>query len=330
MTEQHAQHGTFVIERLIEAAPAQVYAAFASAPAKARWFSAPQAEVLVREFDFRVGGAERLYCRWPPAAHRHQPSVRTTDFRARYLDIEPDRRIVYVYEMYLDERKISVSLATVEFRPHANGTRLVITEQGAFLNGYRDESAREAGTNGLLDQLVVSLPATDERVFSREITFTRLLFAPRALVFRAWTDPQHLARWFCPVGFTVSQCELDVRVGGRWCFTMHADDELADRVDRDHPVGGEYLEIEVPARLVFTNNALDAAGNIRVAGLTTVVLEELGDATKMTVRTRATGTGEDVAAMLQGMEQGWSECLLKLGGKVRELRDTARSGTPEG
>ena len=318
MSEQHAAHGTFVIERLIEAPPARVYAAFASAPAKSRWFNAPQAEVLVREFDFRVGGRERLQCRWPPEAHRNRSGVRTTDFRAQYLDIEPNRRIVYVYEMYLDERKISVSLATVELRSHANATRLVITEQGAFLNGYRDEGAREAGTHDLLDQLTASLPAADRRVLSRDITFTRLLLAPRSLVFRAWIDPEHLARWFCPVGFTVSQCDLDLRVGGKWNLIMRANDELAARVGRDHPAGGEYLQIDAPSRLVFTNNALDAAGNIILAGLTEVTFEDLGGMTKITLHTRASGSGEPIAAMLEGMEQGWSECLNKLGGEVAE------------
>ena len=82
---------------------------------KARWFHGPQAQVESREFDFRVGGRDRLHCRWPPGAHANLPHVSTSDFRAEYHDIVPQRRIVYVYEMYLDETKISVSLATVQF-----------------------------------------------------------------------------------------------------------------------------------------------------------------------------------------------------------------------
>ncbi len=317
MSEHSTEHGSFRIERLLDAAPARVYSAFATAAGKARWFNGPQAQVLAREFDFRPGGRDRLYCQWPPGSHGRHPAVRTTDFRAEYLDIVPDRRIVYAYEMFLDERKISVSLATVEFQPHGRNTRLVITEQGAFLDGFRDEGSREQGTNWLTDQLAASLGVSAPRVLSREITLTRLVRARRELVFQAWTDPQRLARWFGPVGFTVPHCQVQLRVGGRWSLTMHADDELAALLGREHPAGGEYLEIEAPARLVFTNNALDAAGNVLLEGLTTATFEDLGGMTRLNVRTRASGTGEHVAAMLDGMEQGWSESLEKLGAEVR-------------
>lgn len=313
MAAQNAEHGAFIIERLIDASPSQVYAAFATAEGKERWFSAPPAKVLKREFDFRVGGRDRLVVQWPPGSHAKVPKALTTDFRAEYWDIVPQRRIVYVYEMYLDEHKISVSLATVEFQPHEERTRLIIHEQGVFLDGYRDEGARERGTNDLTDKLVASLGATDQRVHHREITLTRMIFAPRELVFQAWTDPGHLARWFGPEGFTVSDCRVDARVGGKWRLTMRANDELARRVGRDHPAGGEYLEVEKPSRLVFTNNALDAGGQVILEGLTTVTFEELGGATRMTLRTRAAGTGERVPFMLGGMEQGWSESLTKLG-----------------
>lgn len=317
MSDHSTEHGSFLIERLIDAAPSPVYSAFATAEGKARWFNGPAAQVLAREFDFRVGGRDRLYCQWPAGSHGRHPSVRTTDFRAEYLDIVPERRIVYVYEMYLDERKISISLATVQFQPRGPATRLIITEQGAFLDGFRDEGSREQGTNWLTDQLATSLGVTARAILSREITLTRLVRAPRELVFRAWTDPQHLARWFAPVGFTVPHCQVQLRVGGKWTLTMRADEELAALLGRDHPAGGEYLEVEAPGRLVFTNNALDAAGNVLLEGLTTVRFEDLGGATRLTVRTRASGTGEQVAAMLSGMEQGWSECLEKLGVEVR-------------
>ncbi len=313
MSDQTAEHGSFTIERLIEAPAARVYAAFATAEGKECWFSGPQAKVLKREFDFRPNGRDRLLVQWPPGAHAKSPKGLTTDFRAEYWDIVPQRRIVYVYEMYIDERKISVSLATVEFHPHEGRTRLVITEQGVFLNGYRDEGSRERGTNDLLDRLVASLQVTDRRVNSRELTFTRVIFAPRELVFRAWTDAEHLARWFGPAGFTVPECTVDVRVGGKWRLTMRANDEIAAMVGRDHPSGGEYLAVEKPARLVFTNNALDASGNVILQGLTTVTFEDLGGATRMTLHTRASGMGEQVPFMLSGMEQGWSESLIKLG-----------------
>ena len=70
-----------------------------------------------------------------------------------------NERIVYAYEMHLDERKISVSLATFELKHAGAGTCLVLTEQGAFLDGYDDAGTREQGSGFLLDALGASLKA---------------------------------------------------------------------------------------------------------------------------------------------------------------------------
>jgi uncharacterized protein YndB with AHSA1/START domain len=70
----------------------------------------------------------------------------------------PDQRIVYANDMHLDDKRISVSLATVEFKPVGSaGTRLIFTEQAVFLDGYDDAESRERGTRGLLDKLEMAL-----------------------------------------------------------------------------------------------------------------------------------------------------------------------------
>jgi uncharacterized protein YndB with AHSA1/START domain len=146
-----AVHGTFTIVRDLPHAAERVYAAWSDHEAKAAWFSGPsgQWKPLEREMDFRVGGRERAKGRWTSGV--------TTDFQAHYLDIVPLRRIVYAYNMHVDDRKISVSLATIELESTAQGTRMKITEQGAFLDGYDDAGSRERGTGGLMDALAKSL-----------------------------------------------------------------------------------------------------------------------------------------------------------------------------
>lgn len=149
MTERSAIHGTFTIERVYDATPARVFKAWADPEAKARWFVGPADWQLVdRRIEFRVGGREHL-------------SGRRTDFTSIfdgvYHDIVPDQRIIYSYDMHLDRRHISVSLATVEFRAEGARTRLVFTEQAVFLDGYDDGGARERGTRVLLDQLGTAL-----------------------------------------------------------------------------------------------------------------------------------------------------------------------------
>ncbi|KAB7739700.1 polyketide cyclase [Parvibaculum sedimenti] len=145
-------HSMFHLERTYDAPIHRVFEAFSTEAGKSRWFGgeAGQWESLERHMDFRVGGTERASGRW-------QGGVVST-FDAIYHDIIPMERIVYTYEMHLDDKKISVSLATIQFKRVNDGrTTLKITEQGAFLDGYDDAGSREEGTAGLLDRLAASL-----------------------------------------------------------------------------------------------------------------------------------------------------------------------------
>ncbi|HVC37015.1 MAG TPA: SRPBCC family protein [Gammaproteobacteria bacterium] len=145
------QHATFVIERVFGAPSAQVFAAWATAEGKARWFggTAGKWKALERTFDFRVGGRERLKGVWDSDA--------VYDFEARYQDIVPDERSVYTYDMHIADKRISVSLSTVELAPAGKATQLTYTEQAVFLDGYDDAGSREQGTRALLDKLGAAL-----------------------------------------------------------------------------------------------------------------------------------------------------------------------------
>jgi uncharacterized protein YndB with AHSA1/START domain len=146
MAKSSFVHATFVIERTLRATPAEVFNAFADPKAKAQWFAGPEEwESGPREFDFRVGGRERN-SGGPKGGPIHR-------FECIYQDIVPNQRIVYSYDMHLDKHRISVSLATFALTPVGSGTRLVLTEQGAFLDGYDDAGQRESGMRQLIDAL---------------------------------------------------------------------------------------------------------------------------------------------------------------------------------
>ena len=146
MTERTATHGTFTLERVYNAAPARVFKAWADPAIKARWFVGPSDwQLLERAIDFRVGGTERLSGR--------KGSGIVSTFDAVYHDIAPEQRIIYCYDMRLDEVHISASLATVQLAPNGAGTCLTFTEQAVFLDGYDDSGSRERGTRMLLEQL---------------------------------------------------------------------------------------------------------------------------------------------------------------------------------
>ena len=146
-----AVRGAFVVERTFKATPAQVFKAFTDERAKSRWFAGggDDPKLVEREMDVRPGGREVAVGKWK--------SGKTSRFDAVYFDVAPDRRLVYAYEMHLDARKISVSLACVEIEPHPVGVKLKVSEQAVFLDGYEDNGSREHGTNWLMDKLVASL-----------------------------------------------------------------------------------------------------------------------------------------------------------------------------
>ena len=148
--EGPAMHGSFTIRRDLPHPPAAVYRAFAEPEAKARWFEGGAAWTAIeREMDVRVGGREIAKGRWA--------SGLVTTFEAVYLDVVAGARLVYAYTLHLDERKISVSLATVEIQAAPGGSRLTLTEQGVFLDGYEDEGKREHGTRELVERMARSL-----------------------------------------------------------------------------------------------------------------------------------------------------------------------------
>ncbi|MFI5014292.1 MAG: SRPBCC family protein [Hyphomicrobiales bacterium] len=146
-------HATFHLERTYDASPARVWKALTNPVAKAQRFgvASEQVEIIERGMDVRPGGREQLKGRWGGRV--------ISTFDATYYDVIENERLVYCYEMHLDDRKISVSVATMQLKADGKRTRLMVTEQGAFLDGYDDAGSRERGTGELLDALGRTLMA---------------------------------------------------------------------------------------------------------------------------------------------------------------------------
>lgn len=150
MTIPSAEHATLVIERHLKAPLARVFRAWSTPESKRQWFACHGDWVpLEYGLDFRPGGVEKNH-------------VADTDgllhaYDARYIDIVPDARIIYAYEMKLGQTRISASLTTVSFEAAPGGTKMVFTEQVVFLDGYADNGARLQGTEIGLDNLALFL-----------------------------------------------------------------------------------------------------------------------------------------------------------------------------
>jgi uncharacterized protein YndB with AHSA1/START domain len=141
-------HADFTIERRYGCTPAQAFSAFSDPSLKRQWFANPGGWANAEwSLDFRVGGGEVSAGGAPDGTHHA--------FRSRFHDIVENERIVFAYDLLLDHTLVSVSLTTIEFLADGDGdgTRLVFTEHGAFLDGLEDPSEREHGTGKLLDAL---------------------------------------------------------------------------------------------------------------------------------------------------------------------------------
>jgi uncharacterized protein YndB with AHSA1/START domain len=139
------------------------------------------------------------------------------------------------------------------------------------------------------------------------LTLTRILDAPRELVFRAWTEPEHLMQWSAPHGFTVTHADGELKPGGKWRSCMRSPD------GKDLWLGGTYLEIAPPERLVFTHG-WDEDGPGRETTVT-VTLEDHNGKTRLTLQQ----SGFPSMAERDGHEGGWSETLERLAAYANAL-----------
>jgi uncharacterized protein YndB with AHSA1/START domain len=157
MQEPSVIHSTFVLERSYPKPPKTVFAAFADASKKRRWFAEGEGHELQQfELDFRVGGAERLVYRLGPGTPVAGMIITNEGL---YQDIVPEQRIVTTATMDLGEKRILISLVTFEFLRTEAGADLVLTHQGIYLYGVNGLTPQmlEAGWSGLLDTLGTEL-----------------------------------------------------------------------------------------------------------------------------------------------------------------------------
>jgi len=159
------------------------------------------------------------------------------------------------------------------------------------------------------------MPQIDDAVppEHRELTLVRVYDAPRALVFKAFTDPAHLARWWGPHGFTTPICEFDARPGGTLRIHMRAPD------GRVYVTQGEVREFVTPARLTFAISMREDDGSIRFENLTTVTLVEHAGKTELTLQVRVLQATAAAAPNLGGMRTGWGQSLERLGELLTQL-----------
>ena len=152
-----------------------------------------------------------------------------------------------------------------------------------------------------------------ETLIKKEMTLTRILNAPRELVFKAWTEVDHLAQWWGPKGFTNPVCRADVRVGGKIYIEMKSPDGTV------YPMDGSFTEITTPAKIVFLSSALDDQGKRIFEVMNTVLFEAENGKTILTIHAVVDETPL-AKPFLDGMNEGWSQSLDRLSAHVDSMQ----------
>jgi uncharacterized protein YndB with AHSA1/START domain len=148
----------------------------------------------------------------------------------------------------------------------------------------------------------------------RELVITRIIDAPPAKVFRAWTDPALLKQWFAPLPYTTSVAELDVRPGGTNRIVMR------DPQGNDLPNRGVYLEVVENERLVVTDAYTEAWQPSEKPFMTVILtFEDVGGKTRYTARVRHWSVADREAHEKMGFYQGWGQCTDQLAALVAKL-----------
>ena len=138
------------------------------------------------------------------------------------------------------------------------------------------------------------------------VTVVQTFDAPRKVVFEAWIDPYHVAKWWGPRGFTAPRFEWDARPGGAIRIDMQGPDGVI------HPMRGEIREIVSPEKFIFASIVDDADGNVIFEVLNTVTFDEHARKTTVSVDARITKARPQAAAMAEGIERHWTESLDRL------------------
>ena len=142
-----------------------------------------------------------------------------------------------------------------------------------------------------------------ERVSAQpDVTIVRVFDAPRALVWKAWTDSSLLAQWFGPTHFTNPVCEVDARTGGTMRITMQGPDGT------QYPMVAAYDEVVEPERIVWTTD-VEHDGNVRFVIRQVTTFAENGGTTEVTIRAFILRATPESDGALGGMEEGWNQSL---------------------
>ncbi len=293
------------ITRVFDAPRTLVFKAWTDPKQMAQWWGPHGFTNPVCEIDARPGGAIRIDMRGPDGV--------VYPMKGTFHEIVPPERLVFTSSAFEDtdgNPQIEV-LNTVTFADANGKTR--VTLRAAVVKSTPEVATALAGMKEGWTQSLERLEGFVEST-DRMVVITRIFDAPRELVFKAWTEPEHLMRWWAPKDFTTPFCEVDLRPGGVFHFCMRSPEGL------EFWGRGVYREVVELERIVYTDSFADEKGdpveparygmspNYPSETLVTVTFTEHEGKTKVTLRHAVLESVPERA----GIQQGWSEMFDRL------------------
>jgi uncharacterized protein YndB with AHSA1/START domain len=246
----------------------------------------------ILEMDIKPGGNWEFIMHGPDGKDYKNKSI--------FGEIIKYKRIVY---QHMTAPKFQT---TVDFTPQ--GKKTLLEWRMVFDTAdERDKTVKTFNADVGLKQNIFKLEGYLRSVSSeREMTLTRVINAPREVVFSAWTDPAQIEKWWGPKDFTNPVCKVDARPGGEFLIHMQSPDKTI------YPMDGEFHEIVEPGKLVFTTAALDKHGKRLFEILNTVIFSDANGKTKITLHAAVSNITEEGKQYLDGMKEGWDQSIDRL------------------
>jgi uncharacterized protein YndB with AHSA1/START domain len=287
---------------MFDAPCALVFEAFLDPKHIVNWWGPNGFTTTTFEMDVKPGGIWRFMMHGPDGVD--YPNT------IRYEEIAKPTRLVFDH---LNDQGGAEFRTTVTLAPKANRTEMtfhMVFKTAELRNMVAEKHHAVEGAHQTLARLADYIAQNAKRT----LVLTRVIDAPRKLVYKIWTDPKHVAQWWGPEGFTNPVCELDAREGGAMLIHMRGPDGVV------YPMTGTFHELVEPERIVFSSGALDAGGTPMFEVETTVTFAEHEGKTKLTVEARVTKSTAAAAPSIAGMEMGWTQTIDRLGAYAEQQR----------
>lgn len=313
-THAEVREREIVLTRIFDAPRELVWQAWTDPKILAQWWGPAGFTTTTKAMDIRVGGTWEHIMHGPDGTDYPNKKV--------YKVVDRPRLLAYSHGGAPEDGSDQVSFdVTVNFDAVGDQTKvtmkMAMKSAEALQHVIKTVGAVEGAKQTLarLGQFLEHSPRKEEAMQPiKEVSFERIYDAPIAQVWKAWTDPEQLKQWWGPHGVSIPECEVDLRVGGRFYIVMEAGEAMGPYKGTKWPMLGTFTAVEPDSRLSFTSKAWTEGHNdtTQIDQVTDIIFSEENGKTRLKLRAAVNKIGPGAKMAIQGMQAGFSQQLDKL------------------